>query len=408
MYICLAAVKEGFISGWRNLIALDGCFLKGVVKGQILVAIGRDGNNQMYPIAWAIVDKETTETWSWFLEQLSDDLNIGDGLGWSIISDMQKGLIHAINELLPHIEHRMCARHIYARWGKSYPGKDLQIQFWNIARSTSEPEMKKQIEKMKELKGGAKAVEELLDRWPILESRSKPIITMLEDIRQYVMTRIVVKKQYALKWKNSCGPNIVSRIDKERKNSSRWYVEWNGGASHEVFRDDLVQHVREGYVILLACQSCSCGKWNKMGIPCEHALAVISFNGADPENFVADWFKRDIYLKAYSSTINPVKGSEFWQLVMKIPSEIPQVEATPVLNETNIGLRMQSRQRKMARAIQASKGKKQVHTSAQGFVTIIRGAHHGGVIVGRDNPQFNSFITAGQLNALKSRNTNAN
>lgn len=163
----------------------------------------------------------------------------------------------------------------------------------------------------------------------ILELRSKPIITMLEDIRQYVMTRIAVKKQYALKWKNSCGPNIVSRIDKERKNSSRWYVEWNGGASHEVFRDDLVQHVREGYVVLLACQSCSCGKWNKMGISCEHALAVISFNGADPENFVADWFKRDIYLKAYSSTINPVKGREFWPASDEGPLQPPVVKRMP-------------------------------------------------------------------------------
>ncbi|XP_039146523.1 uncharacterized protein LOC120283834 [Dioscorea cayenensis subsp. rotundata] len=167
IYVCLAAVREGFISGCRKLIGLDGCFLKGVVKGQILVAVGRDGNNQMYPVAWAVVDKETTETWSWFIELLSADLNIGDGLGWSLISDMQKGLIHAVNNLLPLIEHRMCARHIYARWGKIYPGKDLQIQFWCIARSTSEPEVKKQIQKMKDLKGGAKAVEELLDRWPI-------------------------------------------------------------------------------------------------------------------------------------------------------------------------------------------------------------------------------------------------
>lgn len=60
-----------------NLIGLDGCFLKGVIKGQILVVVGRDDNNQMYPIAWAVVDKEITKTWSWF------DLNIGNRLGWS-------------------------------------------------------------------------------------------------------------------------------------------------------------------------------------------------------------------------------------------------------------------------------------------------------------------------------------
>ena len=35
----------------------------------------------------------------------------------------------------------------------------------------------------------------------ILESRSKPINSMLEDIRQYAMTKIAIKREYAKKWK---------------------------------------------------------------------------------------------------------------------------------------------------------------------------------------------------------------
>lgn len=122
----------------------------------------------------------------------------------------------------------MCARHIYARWGKIHQGKELRIQLWKVVRSISKPKIRKELENMCKLKEGMKAVEELLDRWPIsswcqvyfndmvecevidnnmcetfnrmiLQSRSKPIITMLEDIRQYVMTRIVAKGQYAMK-----------------------------------------------------------------------------------------------------------------------------------------------------------------------------------------------------------------
>ncbi|CAN1167851.1 hypothetical protein LINPERHAP2_LOCUS27483 [Linum perenne] len=44
--------------GCRKLFALDGCFLKGEVKGMILTAVGKDGNNQMFPIAWAVVEGE--------------------------------------------------------------------------------------------------------------------------------------------------------------------------------------------------------------------------------------------------------------------------------------------------------------------------------------------------------------
>ena len=54
------------------------------------MVMGRDGNNQMFPIAWVVVHTESIETWSWFIDQLSVDLNIGEGLGWSVMSDMQK------------------------------------------------------------------------------------------------------------------------------------------------------------------------------------------------------------------------------------------------------------------------------------------------------------------------------
>jgi len=36
MYICLAAIKEGFIAGCRRLVGLDGCFLKGLIKYSLL------------------------------------------------------------------------------------------------------------------------------------------------------------------------------------------------------------------------------------------------------------------------------------------------------------------------------------------------------------------------------------
>lgn len=90
IYICLIPIREGFMAGCRNIIGLDGCFLKGLVKGMILMVVGRDGNNQMFPVAWAVVENETTESWVWFIEHLSSDLRLGDGLGWSLISDMQK------------------------------------------------------------------------------------------------------------------------------------------------------------------------------------------------------------------------------------------------------------------------------------------------------------------------------
>lgn len=90
MYICFKALKDGWKSGLRPLIGLDGTFLKGKYKGQLLVDSGQDCMNHFYPIAWAVVDKETRRTWEWFLELLKCSLNLKDGDGVTLISDMQK------------------------------------------------------------------------------------------------------------------------------------------------------------------------------------------------------------------------------------------------------------------------------------------------------------------------------
>lgn len=89
-YICFKAMSEGWKRGCRKVIGLDGCFLKGQVKGELLTAIGRDSNNQVFPIAWAVVDIENKPNWTWFLELLNDDLGLDGGRGLVIISDQHK------------------------------------------------------------------------------------------------------------------------------------------------------------------------------------------------------------------------------------------------------------------------------------------------------------------------------
>ena len=63
IYICLAALRKSWLEGCRRIIGLDGCFIKGQHKGQLLTAVGVDPNNQMYPIAYALVEIESIDTW---------------------------------------------------------------------------------------------------------------------------------------------------------------------------------------------------------------------------------------------------------------------------------------------------------------------------------------------------------
>ncbi|MBA0826179.1 hypothetical protein Goarm_011061, partial [Gossypium armourianum] len=48
----------------RPILDLDGCFLKGLFKGELLAIVGKDRNNQIYLVAWAIVEGECIDSWA--------------------------------------------------------------------------------------------------------------------------------------------------------------------------------------------------------------------------------------------------------------------------------------------------------------------------------------------------------
>ncbi|GKA47951.1 pentatricopeptide repeat-containing protein [Tanacetum coccineum] len=61
-------------------------------QGEILTAIGRDGNKHIYPVAWAAVNVENKDNWTWFLELLLEDLGSSRGNGLTLMSDQHKVL----------------------------------------------------------------------------------------------------------------------------------------------------------------------------------------------------------------------------------------------------------------------------------------------------------------------------
>lgn len=95
MYICYEASKKSWKVGCRPVLGLDGCLLKTVCGGQLLSAIGRDGDNSIMHVAMAVVESENYESWKWFLELLIADLDLGEGTNKTIISDQQKVMLVA-------------------------------------------------------------------------------------------------------------------------------------------------------------------------------------------------------------------------------------------------------------------------------------------------------------------------
>lgn len=54
----------------KPVIQIDGTWLYDKYKGTLLMAVAQDGNNNIFLIAFALVEGETTAGWSFFLKNL--------------------------------------------------------------------------------------------------------------------------------------------------------------------------------------------------------------------------------------------------------------------------------------------------------------------------------------------------
>ncbi|KAG8363804.1 hypothetical protein BUALT_Bualt19G0060400 [Buddleja alternifolia] len=109
MYCCLSGLRDGFLDGCRPIIGLDGCFLKGLFKGQLLCAV----------------------------DLLIRDIGSAEEKGWAFLSDRQKGLIDVVHSVAPRAEHRFCVRHLYNNFKGMFKDEELKRLFWKAASTYS-------------------------------------------------------------------------------------------------------------------------------------------------------------------------------------------------------------------------------------------------------------------------------
>lgn len=119
----------------------------------MLAASGRDGNNNLFPLAFAVVGKEDTNSWCWFLQRLKYGLGGDEGKfgKWTFMSDRKKGLLTAFKIVFPQCEQRYCLRHIYANFKiAGFRGGDLKSHMDTAAYSFSKKYFDLAMGKLKE------------------------------------------------------------------------------------------------------------------------------------------------------------------------------------------------------------------------------------------------------------------
>ncbi|KAK2648433.1 hypothetical protein Ddye_015922 [Dipteronia dyeriana] len=101
---------------------LRRCHLKGPFGGVLHSVMSLVANSRLFPLAVCICEKETQDSWEWFLNNLKNYLNYPEGKNLIFMYDRQKGYY---------------ARSIYVNFKLTYKSDHYKKLFWRAARSSN-------------------------------------------------------------------------------------------------------------------------------------------------------------------------------------------------------------------------------------------------------------------------------
>ena len=122
LFLAFGASIEGF-KKLRHVLVIDGTHLSGKYKGVLLTASGQDANFQVFPLAFAIVDAENEEAWTWFLQKVERIL--ADSKNLAIISDRAACIATAVKRIYPLAHHGCYIVHLARNVNSRFSSKGL-------------------------------------------------------------------------------------------------------------------------------------------------------------------------------------------------------------------------------------------------------------------------------------------
>ncbi|XP_070035544.1 uncharacterized protein [Nicotiana tomentosiformis] len=228
---------------------------------QLLTVVGLDPNNNIFPIAYAVVERERKESWEWFLNYLKLDLDIDDDDTCTFMSDKQNSLIEAFDEVLIYICHRFCVRHLHNNFKRAeYSSISLKNALWTAAKATTVKWFDDCMVDICDL--DSEAAEWSKSHFPqtvkcdtllnniceyfnsmIIEARDKPIITLLEKLRYHLMTSIQANRDKCAKWNdNDICPRIKDVLHKNRASAAEFIPRKSNEGNYEIIGTSIMNN----------------------------------------------------------------------------------------------------------------------------------------------------------------------
>ncbi|XP_010446068.1 PREDICTED: uncharacterized protein LOC104728837 [Camelina sativa] len=216
--------------------------MKGKYKGFLVAASGKDGNIQIYPLDFGVVEVENDAGWVWFLKNLSKFVPDEEDLVF--VSDRHASIYSALAKVYPLAHHAACSVHLFQNVKHIYNCGGLAGLVSKAGRAYTVGDFRywwRQIEETKQ-----ECAEYLLNiglphwtlshfpgnRYNLMSSNISeslnaamqkvvdyPIMSMVEVIRAMLMRWFWCRRTFAGKTRTRCTPEIEELLIDHLKES---------------------------------------------------------------------------------------------------------------------------------------------------------------------------------------------
>ncbi|XP_025625140.1 uncharacterized protein [Arachis hypogaea] len=314
--------------------------------GTLLVAIAQDGNSNILPVAFALVEGENAESWSFFLSHLRE--HVTPQLGLLVISDRHSGIKAALEApdggwLPPAAYWAFCIRHVAANFTLTFKGKDARRLLVNAAYVKTEVEFDYWFDILRSenpaMCDWANRIEYLLWTQYSDEGRrfghmttniSECVNSILKGVRNLPVCSLVkatygrlaelfVRKGREAEAQLGTGQQfsqyLVKCIEANLKTARCFTVTIydRDNSEYTVAETTPTGSFSLGtYRVSLGSKTCDCGYFQALHFPCPHALACCSYSRITWQPYVHQVYRLSSVFGVYQMGFTPPISEGFW------------------------------------------------------------------------------------------------
>lgn len=329
LFVSFHASISGFWQGCRPLLFLDRTLLNSKYQGELLAATAVDGNDGVFPVAFAVVDAETEDNWHWFLQELKLALATSEQI--TFVADFQNGLKESLSEIFENCYHGYCLRHLADKLNKDLKGqfshearRFMVNDFYAAAYAPKLETFESSIENIKGISPDAYnwVMQSEPEHWAnaffsgarynhltsnfgqqfynwVSEAHELPITQMVDVLRGKMMETFNTRREESNQWTTKLTPSKEEMLQKETSAAHSFQVLLSQGSTFEVCGDSVD-------IVDIDKWDCSCKGWQLTGLPCRHAIAVCECLGSSPYDYCSRYFTVENYRLTYAESIHPV------------------------------------------------------------------------------------------------------